>query len=150
MCKPPRGFTLTEIMIATALVALLCAMALPAVTAVVDEARINRAVNDIGATSIRIYKWRARNGSFPKTLAQAGIAMPTDPWGRPYVYEIASEPPPAGGKLARNTGHMNSDFDLYSLGADGRPAGLGAGDSSSLDDVLRARNGAFIGLASDY
>ncbi len=44
---------------------------------------------------------------------------------------------------------INSDYDLYSLGKDGRSvAALTAKDSR--DDVVRASDGAFIGLASNF
>ena len=44
---------------------------------------------------------------------------------------------------------VNSDFDLYSLGADGKSA-VAFTAKNSHDDVVRANNGAFIGLAEDY
>jgi general secretion pathway protein G len=44
---------------------------------------------------------------------------------------------------------LNDDFDLYSIGADGRsrPA---ITHPDSLDDVVRGANGAFVGLARNY
>ncbi|MDH4073829.1 MAG: prepilin-type cleavage/methylation domain-containing protein, partial [Gammaproteobacteria bacterium] len=44
---------------------------------------------------------------------------------------------------------LNTDFDLYSAGADGESAGpLSA--TKSRDDIVRANNGAFIGLGENY
>jgi general secretion pathway protein G len=44
---------------------------------------------------------------------------------------------------------INTDFDLYSMGRDGQSlAPLAA--PTSRDDVVRAANGAFIGLASKF
>jgi hypothetical protein len=44
---------------------------------------------------------------------------------------------------------INTDFDLYSMGPDGRNSPpLTA--KHSRDDIVRANNGAFIGVASDY
>ena len=44
---------------------------------------------------------------------------------------------------------LNSDFDLYSMGRDGESvAPLTA--AKSREDVVRAANGAFIGLASKF
>jgi len=44
---------------------------------------------------------------------------------------------------------LNSDFDLYSSGEDKNSKGpLSAKESR--DDIIRANNGAFIGLAEDY
>ncbi len=44
---------------------------------------------------------------------------------------------------------LNSDFDLYSVGADGlsKPP-LAAKDSK--DDVIRALDGGYFGLAEDF
>jgi general secretion pathway protein G len=69
----------------------------------------------------------------------------------PYYYlNIAAAGPGKGafrkdGKL----NPLNSDFDLYSAGADGVSMGpLSA--KASRDDIVRANNGAFIGLGEDY
>jgi general secretion pathway protein G len=44
---------------------------------------------------------------------------------------------------------LNSDYDLYSMVKDGASKGpLTAAESR--DDILRANNGAFIGVAVDY
>jgi general secretion pathway protein G len=44
---------------------------------------------------------------------------------------------------------LNTDYDLYSVGADGLSAGpLTA--MQSRDDIVRANNGAFVGLGEDY
>ena len=44
---------------------------------------------------------------------------------------------------------LNSDYDLYSMGKDGASTGpLTA--KASRDDVVRANDGRFIGLAKDY
>ena len=44
---------------------------------------------------------------------------------------------------------LNSDFDLFSLGKDGDSSGpLSA--KASRDDIVRANDGAFIGLGEDY
>jgi general secretion pathway protein G len=44
---------------------------------------------------------------------------------------------------------LNSDYDLYSMGEDGESVPpLTA--KQSRDDIIRANNGGFIGLAADY
>ena len=76
--------------------------------------------------------------------------IPLDPWGRPYAYlNIAA----AGGigdvRKDKNLNPLNTDFDLYSLGEDGASASpLTA--KNSRDDIVRANNGAYIGLGEDY
>jgi len=44
---------------------------------------------------------------------------------------------------------INSDFDLYSMGRDGESVPPLAAPKSR-DDVVRAANGAFVGLASKF
>jgi general secretion pathway protein G len=44
---------------------------------------------------------------------------------------------------------INTDYDLYSMGKDGRSSPpLTA--KASRDDIIRANDGAYIGLASNY
>ena len=44
---------------------------------------------------------------------------------------------------------LNEDYDLFSLGPNGRTA-VSLGEAVGQDDVIRANNGAFFGVASDY
>ena len=44
---------------------------------------------------------------------------------------------------------LNTDYDLYSSGADGQSKPQ-ITQKLSLDDVIRASNGAYVGLASDF
>jgi hypothetical protein len=44
---------------------------------------------------------------------------------------------------------INTDFDLYSMGPDGRSSPPLTAQHSR-DDIVRANNGAFIGIASEY
>lgn len=44
---------------------------------------------------------------------------------------------------------LNTDYDLFSLGPNGRTA-VSLGEAVGQDDVIRANNGGFFGIASDY
>lgn len=44
---------------------------------------------------------------------------------------------------------LNSDYDLFSLGPNGRTT-VSLGETLGQDDVIRANNGGFFGVASDY
>lgn len=44
---------------------------------------------------------------------------------------------------------LNSDYDLFSLGPNGRTT-VSLGETMGQDDVIRANNGGFFGVASDY
>ena len=79
--------------------------------------------------------------------------VPKDPWGNPYQYLwLRGNPAPAlKGERRRDKSMnpVNTDYDLYSLGADGLTAPqFVAGEA--LDDVVRANDGDFLGLAGDH
>jgi len=44
---------------------------------------------------------------------------------------------------------LNTDYDLFSLGPDGRTTTAISGNNA-LDDVIRANDGGFFGAASNY
>jgi general secretion pathway protein G len=44
---------------------------------------------------------------------------------------------------------INSDYDLYSLGKNG-VSKKQISQKDSVDDIIRARDGGFIGLAADF
>lgn len=44
---------------------------------------------------------------------------------------------------------LNTDYDLFSLGPNGRTS-VSLGESMGQDDVIRANNGGFFGVAADY
>lgn len=64
---------------------------------------------------------------------------------------LASLPGKGKGKARkdRKLNPLNSDFDLYSLGKDGASK-TQLTNKVSLDDTVRANDGAFVGLAADY
>lgn len=75
-----------------------------------------------------------------------------DPWTRPYEYLRFAPPTPGiNGRIRKdhNLHPLNTEFDLYSQGKDGRSnAPLTA--SASRDDVIWARDGSFVGLGEDF
>jgi general secretion pathway protein G len=97
-----------------------------------------------------IDKYQIDNRNFPDSLADIGQGALLDPWGHPYQYVNHNEPNTRGlWRRDKNIVPINSDFDVFSMGKDGasRPPLTAA---ASRDDIVRANNGAFIGLASDY
>ncbi len=144
--------TLVELMIVVALVALLASIAVPQYDAYVQRARLSKAIGDIGIISLKIEQFRLRSDDrVPDTLAELGEPVPLDPWGRPYEFlNIAGGRRGVGGlRKDGKLNPLNSDFDLYSRGRDGESRGpLSA--KASRDDIVRANNGAYIGLGEDY
>ena len=77
------------------------------------------------------------------------MGVPTDPWGNPFQYTNLGTAPPGAARKDKFLVPINSDFDLYSMGPDGESvAALTA--KPSRDDIIRANDGGFVGLASEY
>ena len=146
-----RGFTLIELVLAVALVAMLAAMAVPAYSQFAERGRVSAAISDMGRIQLAVERFRLNNSDeLPATLSEVGLGDLRDPWGRPYAYlNIALAANPALLRKDKNLVPINTDFDLYSRGADGESQPpLNAG--TSRDDIVRANNGAFMGKAEDY
>ena len=151
--KTARGFTLVEVLVILAIVAALTAIAVPAYQGYMDNVRLSSVRKDMALISIHLERFRTENrGSLPDTLAETPASALADPWGNPYQYlNIEDAVGPGLGKLRKdkNLVPLNTDFDLYSMGKDGKSkAPLTAKDSR--DDIVRANNGGYIGLASEY
>ena len=128
-----RGFTLVEILVVIVIIAVLATLVAPNVFRHVGRARGTTARAQIEMLAAAIEAYRMDNDLFPTT--EQGLAalrsapatdprprdwrgpylrreLPTDPWGRPYLY--------------RSPGTLNPDeYDLVSLGRDGREGGTG-------------------------
>ena len=145
-----RGFTLVEMLVTLGVVAVLAAIALPSYRAYQQLVRIDQARKDIVtiATAAGLYWNDAR--AYPDDLSQIGQANRLDPWGRPYQYLNLGDPRNRGqARKDHSLVPINSDFDLYSLGPDGQSSPpLTA--RNSRDDIVRANDGRFVGVAADY
>ena len=126
------GFTLIEIMLVIAIIALLVGTVIVNIGPQRKKAFETQAKNQINAYRMALQAYSLDNGIFPTTDQglQALVAAPSsepvptkwrgpyldpavikpDPWNRPYLYVCPAQqnPDPEG-------------FDLYSSGPDGRP-----------------------------
>ncbi len=151
--RTPRhsGFTLIEIFLALAAVTIMAAIAIPSYQSTINKARNGQAIKDIYHIDIMLERYRSVNQyQLPPDLASLGAPIPLDPWGNAYVY-LNIEAGASKGKVRKDKrlNPLNSDYDLYSLGADGRTA-LPLTAAKAQDDIVRAGNGSFVGLASDH
>ncbi len=149
MKKEQHGFTLIELMIALIVLALMATIALPVYSGAVQKARILQATGDLSRIESALERFRANN-VLPANLTAVGMDTLQDPWGNPYQYlNIEAGVNLGAVRKDRNLVPLNTDYDLYSVGKDGlsRPP-LTA--RASQDDILRAGNGAYLGLAKDY
>ncbi len=142
------GVTLVELMIAVALVGLLAAIAVPSYESYLRKAKMAAAKKDILEISLRLDRVFMAVGAYPASLAALG-SVPLDPWGAPYRY-LSMDGATVGQKRKDKSLHpLNSDYDLYSMGPDGASqTALTA--KASRDDIIRANNGGFVGVAEDY
>jgi general secretion pathway protein G len=128
-----RGFTLIEIVVAVAILAILASIVVPRVLGRVDDANIAKARTEISVLGSALNLYRLDNFAYPSSdqglqalVAQPGGSpearnwraggyleggrVPRDPWGRDYQYLSPGQ---------------RGEFDVYSLGRDGRPGGEG-------------------------
>lgn len=244
-----RGFTLLELMIVVAILAVIASIGVPNYVSALRTARVGKAKHELRTIASQIDQFRAvHGGQLPLTLHQVGFGGKADPWGLPYCYlnyadgtgdglawavaaglvnpaafqgggggggAIGPLPGAIGlgplawfrpygfgiqgndevsardratniaGALSRTVGTeeldaltnaiagstgfslyvgvavtdtrrrdqfllpLNDDYDLFSLGADGRTS-VSLSHGIAKDDVIRANNGGFFGVAGEY
>jgi general secretion pathway protein G len=144
-----RGFTLLELMLGIAIVAILAALAIAQYGNYQERVLVTQAIHDIATMQLNIRQMANNNGTLPGTLAIAGHGDALDPWGRPYVYTDLTGPGNGAARKDRRLNPLNSDFDLFSMGKDG-VFNSQISHRDSLDDVIRASDGRFIDLAQKY
>jgi len=129
-----------------------------------DEAQLPASLAEVGAGHMldpwgNPYQYLKLFGELPSGMSGRGVELP--PVASPGGDQGGSGGggPPAGGgggqpaiALARKDRFLvpiNSDYDLYSMGADGqsRPQ---LHSLVSRDDVIRARDGGYVGLAENF
>lgn len=144
------GMTLVEVMLVVAILAVLVSIGYPSYQGYLDRAKVAEAKADILEIETAITRYSIENNAFPDDLSDIGMGNFLDPWGNPYQYlNIATTK--GNGKVRKDHAlvPINSDYDLYSMGKDGKSVSpLTA--KLSRDDVVRGRNGQFVGLASDF
>ncbi|MBN1104104.1 MAG: prepilin-type N-terminal cleavage/methylation domain-containing protein [Deltaproteobacteria bacterium] len=144
------GFTLLELIVVIAIVGTLASVAVPTYYSYVEKARITVAISDIRQIERLIVSFQAGEGHLPASLDETGVGNMLDPWGNPYQYLDVTDAKGVG--QARKDHHMvpiNRDFDLYSMGKDGKSQSpLTA--KASRDDIIRANDGQYVGIAEHY
>jgi general secretion pathway protein G len=148
--KTGSGFTVIELLIALAIVGVLGTVGFSRYTDYRERVRVYASASDISAMSSVIQQYIVDNRVPPDSLADVGLSGRLDPWGRPYeYYNLTSHKGNGKARKDKKLNPLNTDFDLYSVGKDGQTSSsLSA--KWSRDDVIRARDGRFVGLASDF
>jgi general secretion pathway protein G len=145
------GFTVIELLIVVAIIGTLSTILIPTLNDQLETDRNRQAASDLAFMGALIANYIVDFGVPPDNLGQVGLADKLDPWGRPYQYlNVFSD---TGGPPHPRKDHflhpLNTDFDLYSLGADGKSK-TPLTSSLSRDDIIRASNGGYIGIAAEY
>jgi general secretion pathway protein G len=147
------AFSLIELLIVVAMTGTIAAIGLPEYMEALENARVAKAIGDIVSAGEDIRLFTLDNRRVPNNLAEVGYATLMDPWGNPYEYVPVT--PGKDGK--KGTGYrkdhfmvpLNSDYDMWSNGKDGTHAPPLTAQSSR-DDIVRALDGAWVGLAEDF
>ena len=129
---------------------ILTSIAIPLYTNQIEKARIVRAIAEVRIIEKEIAGFEAAERKLPKTLDEIGRGTLKDPWGSPYLY-VNFEGLKGKGKMRKDRFlvPLNTDYDLCSMGKDGQSKPpLTA--KPSYDDIIRANNGGYVGLASEY
>jgi general secretion pathway protein G len=144
------GFTVIEMLAVMVIMGILVGLSIPKLRSVINQAKTARAIGDIKAIQTDLMSIEAGGQALPPDLASIGRGALLDPWGNPYVYfKFPPGPNPGGARKDRFLVPVNSTFDLYSLGPDGNSAPPFTA-SSSQDDIVRANDGGFVGLARNF
>lgn len=123
--KPSRGFTLMELLIVMAILAMLAALVGPALFGNLGRGQRSAAQTQMDALATALDSYRLDVGRYPRELEgllendtgreiwngpylERSEVIPLDPWGNDYVYTLEGQ-----------------SFELLSLGADGAPGGEG-------------------------
>lgn len=148
--KLPGGFTLIELMVVIAVLGTLTSVAIPAYQGYIERARVARAIAEIRIMQMEIGAYQIDRNELPDTLDDIGRGNLLDPWKHNYQYLNFAN---VKGKGKMRKDHfqvpLNTDYDLYSMGKDGKSASPLTAQASH-DDIIRASDGKFIGPAWQY
>lgn len=143
------GFSLLELLFVVIIIGILASIAIPSYFGFVEKARLTKAVAEIRSMETHIDAYKVSSDVFPANLAEVGLPPMKDPWGNPYQYLNVKTAPLAQVRKDKFLVPLNSGYDLYSRGKDGLSSPPLTAQQSK-DDVLRANDGGYLGLASLY
>jgi general secretion pathway protein G len=144
-----RGFTLIEMLMILGLIGILATIAVLVYGNITERTRIARAMADIVTIDSEISTFEMMNERLPNDLSEINRATFLDPWGNPYQYLNFAVSGNANCRKDHALHPLNTEFDLYSKGKDGQSQAP-ITSSQSLDDIIRANDGQYVGLASNY
>jgi len=121
--KNTRGFTLIELMIVMVILGLLASFVAPKMFGKIGSSKQKTAQTQMEMFSTALDMYRLDIGNYPESLEALRVSndsnwqgpylpkdIPKDPWGNAYIFKFPGE---------------KSEFDLMSLGGDGKQGGEG-------------------------
>jgi general secretion pathway protein G len=148
LARSQHGFTLAETLLLTALLALGADAILARTAAQLERSRLEQARRETGQIQAAIRAYRDLHHELPAALTDLDPPVPLDPWGRPYEY-MNFDVSGFVGQRTFDGRPVNSEFDLYSKGPDGQSDANLRSEVGS-DDIIVARDGAYIGPSADF
>lgn len=123
-----RAFTLIEFLVVMTIIGILAALIVPRFVGRVGGARQSVAQQKVAVLEAKVLEFQVDCGRFPTNQEglRALLQAPTDvreTWRGPYVKEKDITDPWGRDVLYRCPGRQNADFDVYTLGRDGREGG---------------------------
>ncbi|MBM84954.1 MAG: type II secretion system protein GspG [Rhodospirillaceae bacterium] len=123
------GFTLLELLIVLAILALIAGIAAPQLMNVLGSAKTNTAGIQIEKLSTALDIYRLDMGRYPDNKIGLGALVEkpqaATTWNGPYVKKADQLLDPWGNPFYYRHPGQHGPFDLYSFGADGREGGDG-------------------------
>ncbi len=145
-----HGFALIELLVAIGIMAILTAIAIPVYSNYNEQAKVVRAIAEISTLQKEIAIFQLEWDRLPNSLNEIGRQSHLDPWKNPYQYlNFANVKGKGNLRKDRFLVPLNSAYDLYSMGKDGQSKPPLTANASR-DDIIRADDGGYIGLALKY
>ena len=116
----------------------------------VVRAKIANAIGRLGEVNLKVQMFELRTGRYPTSMDELKLSDSNDPWGNPYVF-LNHADVNGNGKKRKNRSMVpvNSYFDIYSKGPDGKSATPFTSIPGG-DDIVIANNGQYVGVACFY
>lgn len=145
-----KRFSLIELLLSIAVIFILLGMSVKLMSISIKRAKIVRAITEIRniQTAIEAYQDEHRK-EVPDRFEALNINTVYDPWKTAYHYQNYKQIPKGQRRKDKNMNPLNSDYDLWSNGPDGKTA-YQVNSAFGHDDIIRAADGQFIGVADDY
>jgi general secretion pathway protein G len=120
------GFTLIELIVVIALLAVLAAVVAPNLLGKASDANRKSAAIQLEKIGSSVELYRIETGRYPASLEDlVNKPQDVDRWNGPYITKKSQLQDPWGNDLVIRQPGEERNFDLISYGADGQPGGEG-------------------------